>query len=94
MENNVSSAQLDAMLAQYARRSAERRLRDELHANYRRLHRHAVCRRAVGYALALALVCIVASAAMPSMEYDYITANHAATPSATLACVRTTLAAL
>ncbi len=94
MGNNRSTQSLDALMAEYARRAAERRLRDELHARYRDLHRHAVLRRTASYILALALVVLTATAAMPPVEYDYITGNHAASPAVTLAVVRTTLAAL
>lgn len=94
MESNITTENLDAMLAHYARLGVEQRLHDELQAGYRRLHRRAVGRRAVGYTLALLLVGLTASAAMPAMEYDYITGNHAVVPAATIAGVRSTLAAL
>lgn len=94
MENNITPGLVDAIVARHARQSAEQRLRRELHDNYRRLHRRTVRRRAAAYVVALALVALTASAAIPAMEYDYITNNHAAVPSATLAGVRTTLAAL
>ena len=95
MENkNINPDSLDILLVEYARRSAERRLLDELHAGYRSLHRRAVLRRTALYALALAVVGLAASAAIPPSDYDYITANHVVTPAATIAGVHATLAAL
>lgn len=95
MENRVPTPDtLDSLLAEYARRSAERRLCGALRADYRRLHRGALRRRAVAYAVALAAVGLAASAAIPPAQYDYITANHVASPAATIAGVHTTLAAL
>ncbi len=94
MDKNITEEQLEFMLAECARHTAEQRLLDDLRANYDRLHRRFVCCRLAIYALALVLVVVAVSAALPAMEYDYITANHAVVPSVTLDDVRTTLAAL
>lgn len=93
-DNNTDREDFDIMLERYTRQEAERRVMEELEANYDRLHRRVVALRAAMLVVVLTVVGGATAAALPAPRCDYVGGTGATRPALVIGDINETLATL